>query len=127
MAIACDLRGDIYLTGYTRSFDFPVSNPIQESLMAEEPLGHDAFVSKLARFGDRLIWSTYLGGGGDDSGRAIVIDAAGTVYVAGHTSSDDFPVVAAFQPERKGEQPHSDAFVSRIAPPFIEWHLPSGA
>jgi len=72
---------------------------------------HEAFVSKLNPNGSALIYSTYLGGTGDDIGRGIAIDSGGSAYVTGQTGSSTFPLAAAFQSTLKGT---SDAFVSRL-------------
>src|SRR5713101_1404372 len=60
--------------------------------------GRDAFVTELGAGGSILVWSTYLGGTSDDGGAAIATDIAGNVYVAGATSSSDFPTALAIQP-----------------------------
>jgi WD40 repeat protein len=86
-AIAVDGEGYVYLTGYTKSPDFPTAKPLQADL-AE---GWDAFVAKVSPDGSRLIFSTYLGGNGDDFGNEIVLDQQGNIYVAGETQSTDFP------------------------------------
>ena len=58
-----------------------------------------------------MIYSTYLGGNGQDNGNSIAIDSAGNVYLAGGTSSSNFPAVNALQPANNG---YSNAFVARI-------------
>jgi uncharacterized protein (TIGR03437 family) len=107
--IAVDLQGNAYITGNTGSFDFPTVNPIQ----AKNSGSDDVFLAKLNATGSALIYSTYLGGSSLDSGSAIALDAAGSAYVVGTTSSSDFPVTNAFQAV-KGAQ--SDAFVAKINP-----------
>jgi hypothetical protein len=59
-----------------------------------------------------LIYSTYLGGNGADSGRSIAIDAARNVYVTGSTTSTNFPTVNAVQPNLNGTR--DDVFVTKI-------------
>ena len=109
--VGVDGSGDACVTGYTRSTDFPTFNALQPTLSGG-PDDYDAFVAKLNPQGTGLIYSTYLGGTDADSGRAIAVDAFGTAYIAGITSSRDFPVVNAFQPSFGG--PMSDAFVARL-------------
>jgi hypothetical protein len=113
-AIAVDAAGAVHATGYTDSPNFPVLSPLQASLAG----GQDAFVAKLNPTGSSLGFSTYLGGsrgspGLPEGGNAITVDAAGNVYVAGVTSSTDFRIAAAFQPQHNGGG--SDAFVAKIA------------
>jgi hypothetical protein len=109
--VATDMTGGIYVTGRTRSDDFPTLNPIQAGFQG----GEDAFVSKLDPQG-ALVYSTYLGGSGDDVGQGICTDQNGSAYVTGNTESLDFPTVAAFQPDFGGGSPIGDAFVAKIAP-----------
>ena len=61
-----------------------------------------------------LSYSTHLGGSADDSGEGITVDPAGAAYVAGHTSSTDFPTAKALQPTHEGIQ--GDAFVAKLNP-----------
>ena len=77
---------------------------------------HDAFVVKLKPDGSGLIYSTYLGGGGDDGAYGIAVDAAGDAWVAGYTSSADFPLRRplrnSYPQSARGEK---DAFVAKIS------------
>jgi PKD repeat protein len=91
--IAVDDEGYPYLVGTTNSPDFPVTGPIQSSLAGM----NDAFVSKLDRSGSSLVYSTYVGGTGDDYGNAIAIDGQKNAYITGSTSSDPFPVISRYQ------------------------------
>ncbi|HEV2491575.1 MAG TPA: SBBP repeat-containing protein [Terriglobia bacterium] len=106
--IAVDPAGSAYVTGYTASKDFPTMNPLQP----EHAGGYDAFVAKLGADGSALVYSTYLGGSGNDLGFAIAVDPAGSVTIVGETFSPDFPANDAFQPGRDGG---FDAFVSRLS------------
>ncbi len=111
--VGVDRWGQAWLTGYTKSTDFPTVNALQDSLGGG--LGDlDAFVVKLTADGGDIIYSTYLGGSDADTGRAIAVDADGGAYIAGITNSRDFPVVNALQPQFGG--PMSDAFVARLNP-----------
>jgi hypothetical protein len=90
-AIAIDSQGDAYVTGLTTSSNFPAVNAFEATLKSS---AGDAFVSELSPTGASLIFSTYLGGSGPtgDVGNGIAVDASGDAYVAGTTSSTDFPV-----------------------------------
>jgi len=113
-AIAVDPEGNTYVTGSTESVDFPTSAPLQPAL--SNPGGgpaSDVFVSKLSPDGSRLIWSTYLGGRGRDTGYAVAVGADGAVYVGGVTESSDFPQARAAQTAYGGGA--SDAFMAKIA------------
>lgn len=123
-AIAVDKRGNAYVTGNTLSPDFPVRNALQPHFGGGSDLG-DAFVSKLNASGSALIYSTYLGGKGDDDGNAIAVEA-GNVYVAGRTNSANFPTAHPFQSRlgggvcryeflSRGQAPCFDAFVAKLS------------
>ncbi len=119
-AIAVDPEGNTYVTGATESADFPTNAPLQQALNGIGPTS-DVFVSKLSPDGTRLVWSTYLGGRGRDTGYGVAVATDGSVYVTGVTESPDFPVARAAQSGYGGGP--SDAFVARIAAngTGIEW------
>ncbi|MBW1981852.1 MAG: SBBP repeat-containing protein [Deltaproteobacteria bacterium] len=104
--IAVDSSGSAYVTGFTDSSNFPSHNAYQG-----DQGGRDAFVIKLAAGGSTLAYSTYLGGGNDDLGRAIAVDGSGSAYVTGYTWSSDFPTHNAYQ----GDQGGLDVFVTRLS------------
>ncbi|MDQ2826774.1 MAG: SBBP repeat-containing protein, partial [Actinomycetota bacterium] len=115
--IATDREGNTYVVGSTESADFPTGTAFQPKLALSSAVGgstSDVFVSKINPAGTALLWSTYLGGGGRDTGYAVAVGPDGAVYVTGVTESPDFPLAKAAQ-GRYGGGP-SDAFVSRIAP-----------
>ena len=93
ISVAVDRKGYAYITGYTLSSDFPTVNPLPGGRGAL----NEAFVTKFNQDGSEVIYSTYLGGNGQDIGRGIAVDSAGHAYVTGETSSTDFPLVHAFQ------------------------------
>ena len=115
LGIALDSNLNAYVTGRTQSFDFPVKNAFQEKdrLNNSNEYAQEAFVAKLSAEGDQLLWSTYLGGSGGDSGKAIAVDSFGSAYVSGSTSSDDFPLADPMQAQRRGK---TDAFVTKFSP-----------
>jgi hypothetical protein len=77
-------------------------------------LASDAFVAKLNPSGSALIYSTYLGGNGIDSGYGIAIDSSGSAYIAGSTDSSDFPTTpGAFQTAFGGT---TDGFIAKLNP-----------
>ena len=89
--IAVDSLGQVYITGETRSVDFPIDAAFQSSFAG----GTDAFVSKLSPDGKSLVYSTYLGGsGGFEFGEGIAVDHSGNAYITGVTDSRDFPTTA---------------------------------
>jgi uncharacterized protein (TIGR03437 family) len=95
-AIAVDAQGNAYVAGTTASPNFPVtSGAFQTSALTKST---HAFVSKLNPSGSGLVYSTLVGGSGSETVAGIRVDAAGAAYVAGSTTSADFPVTAgAFQ------------------------------
>ncbi|MFH1374826.1 MAG: SBBP repeat-containing protein [bacterium] len=103
--IAADASGAAYVTGVTKSSDFPTENPYQT-----DQLGSDVFVTKLSSSGNSLVYSTYLGGSDGDHGRGITVDASGAVYVTGSTGSTDFPTENPYQTD----QGKSDVFVTKL-------------
>jgi uncharacterized repeat protein (TIGR01451 family) len=109
--ITVDSSGNAYVTGFTTSGDFPTTpGAFQISLFGVIT----AFVSKLDGSGTALLYSTYLGGSGDDEALGIAIDEFGQAYVTGKTTSGDFPVTGgSFQPFYGGGA--SDAFVTKLS------------
>src|SRR5262249_2667363 len=75
---------------------------------------YDAFVAQLSGLGSVLLYSTYLGGSGDDIGYGIAVDSAGSAYVTGLTASGNFPTVGAVQGTNGGG---GDAFVAKVSVP----------
>ena len=122
-AIGLDRSGHVYVTGSTESGNFPRAASLDPSLGGAK----DGFLAKLTPNGDRLVFSSYLGGAGADQINGMSIDSspdrAGAIYLTGETSSTDFPITAgtAIQPSSGGG---SDAFVTVLTPvavaPYIE-------
>ena len=111
--IGVDSAGNAYICGSTSSTNFPVVNALQGTFGgATFEGGRDGFVTKLNAAGTAFVYSTYLGGSGDDRGNAIEVDASGNAYVVGETTSTNFPTANAFQPTFGGGL--SDAFVTKL-------------
>jgi hypothetical protein len=108
--IAIDDDGNAYITGDTSSTDFPTRNAFQ-SAHGSGPFS--AFVTKLNSDGSALVYSTYLGGSGFDSGRSIAVDEKGHAYVVGAAGSIDFPLRNALQTTFGGGD--YDAFVAKLS------------
>src|SRR5581483_10088248 len=112
-ALALDALGNVFIAGQTKAADFPATNAIQPTcgLNAKQECTGDAFVARLNVDGS-LDWATYLGGSSEDAANGIALDAQGNIYVAGFTSSAEFPVFRGFQLTPGGE---GDAFVAKIS------------
>jgi hypothetical protein len=108
--LAVDASGNVYASGSTRSSAFPLVNPLQSSFGGSPS---DTFVLELNSAGSGLIFSTFLGGNGQDYPTGVAIDNFGTIYVAGVTTSTNFPTVNAWQKTIKGTL---SAFATKIAP-----------
>lgn len=112
LAVNVDAEGSAYMTGYTQSSDFPITEGAFQSELNGEA---DVFVTKLNPDGTALVYSTYLGGSGSEAGASIAVDAEGNVYVTGSTDSADFPTTAgAMQPAYGGGA--TDGFVTKLSP-----------
>ncbi len=105
--IAVDSLGAAYITGATKSSNFPTKNPLQSALMFE-----DAFVTKISPGGSQLSYSTYLGGTALDQGNDVAVDSSGNAYVVGRTYSDNFPMAYPLQGTNAG---YSSGFASKIS------------
>jgi hypothetical protein len=106
--IALDSSRNAYVTGYTKSTNFPTNHPLQPAH------AFDAFVTTLSPTGSALVYSTYLGGSNSsDIGYGIAVDSTGNAYVTGYTHSTNFPTKNPFQGANAGGY---DAFVTKISP-----------
>jgi hypothetical protein len=107
--IRLDSAGSAYVTGGTDSTNFPVTSG---ALQMTSSGGFDAYMTKLNPAGSGLVYSTYLGGSGFDRGDGIAVDSAGSAYMTGETTSNNFPTTSgAFQTALSGSE---DAFVTKI-------------
>jgi len=104
--IAVDAAGDAYVVGETRSADFPTANALYPNFTF-----FDGFVTKFNASGTALIYSTYLGGSGEENAHSIAVDTSGNAYVTGFTESSNFPTVNAVQSSLHGV---FDAFVFKL-------------
>jgi hypothetical protein len=130
--VAVDAAGNAYVTGFTDSPDFPVTNSIPGGVpglpnstnisgILDKSFGYypvDAFVTELDPSGSKLIYSTYLGGSGMDCGLGIAVDTAGAAYVTGFTYSSNFPTVNALQKQACTNSFYfnANAFIAKISP-----------
>jgi hypothetical protein len=111
--VAVDASGAAYVTGETRSSDFPTTPGALDTTFNG---GLDAFVLKLNAAGSGLVYSTFLGRAANDSGAAVAVDATGAAYVTGDTDSPDFPTTPGAFDITFNEGPihSSDAFVTKV-------------
>jgi hypothetical protein len=131
LGVAIDASGSAYVIGSTQSTDVPVINPLivdnsgttLNQLKGTPPNAQNAYIARISPAGSQLTMSAYLGGSGNsgDQGNAIALSTTGTgdIYVAGNTSSTDFPLnppapaVPVFGRSAYAGDP-SDAFVTKI-------------
>ena len=106
IAVAGD--GSCYVTGETISSDFPTQNAYDSTFNGGFV---DAFVSKFSTNGT-LLWSSYLGGNGNEAGEGIAITSDGSCYLTGRTASSDFPTLNAYDPTHNGNW---DVFITKFS------------
>jgi len=108
-------NGLVTVVGATKSVNFPIQTGFQSAIGG----GQDAFATRFdpSLIGSfQLVWSTYLGGSGDDGANGVVVDSNGVVSLCGATKSTDFPIVAgAPQGTAPGPAGQQNAFVSRLS------------
>jgi uncharacterized protein (TIGR03437 family) len=108
LSIALDISDNVLVGGFTLSPDFPVTaGAVDNAFGGSEPQNEfftsgDGFLTKLAASGASLIFSTYLGGAGDDAVTSVSAAADGTSWATGFTSSLNFPVSANALQSRYG-------------------------
>lgn len=105
--------GTLWIVGQSYSPDFPLAG---NSYQPTNAGSGDTFVAQLDPIAGALLYSTYLGGSGNDAAQKVRLDPKGRVVVTGFTQSSDFPILAgAIQPSYGGS---GDAFVY-ILNPFV--------
>ncbi len=117
--VAVDASGNAYVVGQTSSNNFPVTaGAFQTTNASPGPNSGDgdAFVAKFDSSGSSLVYSTYLGGTGDETGYGVAADPGGNAYVTGMTESNNFPVLNAAQPKYMGGSFFGDAFATKLNP-----------
>ena len=110
--VAVDAGGDVYITGSTPSTDFPIKTQNAYQVVNNGTPGN-CFLTKLDPTGSTLLYSTYLGGSGNDGCTAIALDSNGNAYVTGTATSTIFPVTPGTAIQTAG-QSTGLAFVSRF-------------
>lgn len=112
-AVALTPGGSAVVVGSTTSTDFPTKDAFQPGNAGGGSSSGDldAFVLEVSTVG-ALVFSSYLGGRGPDAATAVAIASDGSIFVAGESTSDDFPTRSAFQAARAGG---ADAFVAKLA------------
>jgi len=118
-AIALDSAGNAYVTGYTKSTNFPVTPGVFQPKCAScKQTFVDSYVTKINSSGSALVYSTFLGGNNADVGYAIAVDSTDNAYVTGYTYSTNFPTTpGAFQTTLGAV---TGVFVSKINPTASE-------
>lgn len=122
-SVAVDQAGAVSVVGSTYAATFPVTAGAFDitcgndgacgALDNDGYTASDTFVVKLSATGSSIIYATYLGGECDDEGYAIAVDSQGEAYLAGSTSSEDFPIEDAIQTSLNDE--NTDGFVTHLA------------
>ena len=102
-AVAFDRQGNVVVCGATSSSNFAW-------VPKATPRWGDAFVAKLTPNGSRIVWAKLFGGSLPDGANAVAVDAAGNIYVAGHTYSSDLPVTAG------AAQKQSGGYIAKYSP-----------
>jgi hypothetical protein len=118
--IAVDISGNIYITGYTVSSNFPIVNPGGQAYVDStigSPGTHDAFLVECNSTGSTRVWSTYFGGTAPDLAFGIAYEPGFGVYITGNTASTDFPVqvppdISFYQPTQGDGGTFNDMFVA---------------
>ncbi len=104
-----DATGIVYITGFTYSTNFPTLNPYQ----ANNAGVNDGFVTKLSSSGSTLIYSTYIGGSGNEYEYEIEVDSGGNAYITGYTNSADYPTLNPYQSSNSGSW---DTYITKFSP-----------
>src|SRR5437899_7076771 len=123
--ITVDTSGNAYVVGRTNSSDFPIIPGALDTTFGGGAT-NDVFVPQLGAAGTKLLYSTFLGGGADDWGNAITLDASANVYVTGHSRSSNFPTTpGAFRTAYSGFAETFVAKLSAVLAPAVKITSPS--
>jgi hypothetical protein len=101
--IALDAAGNIYVAGRTLSATLPGGTGTRAN--------YDAYVVKLNPSGSQALYTTFIGGNGDDGANGLAVDSSGQAYIAGYTLSSNLPVLNAYQGTLRGDW---DALVAKL-------------
>lgn len=107
--LAVNTSGEVFGCGRTYSTDFPIAGGVQSTSGG----GSEIFAFRLSAGGDTLVYSTYLGGSGEDEPRSLALTGSGQAVIAGWTNSANFPVANAFQSASGGGE--NDGFVTKLS------------
>jgi hypothetical protein len=113
-SIAVDSIGRIYVAGYTESTNFPTTAGVLQSTRVGQ---QDAYIAKLNPAGSVLMYSTLLGGSAHEGVAYIEVDPDGYLYIAGLTSSSNFPLTEGSFQSVVGSQ--YVAFINQAASQMI--------
>jgi Carboxypeptidase regulatory-like domain/Beta-propeller repeat len=146
--IALDKQNNVYVVGYTNSFAFPTTHPIQGEIDGRTAHFHtfqerfDGYLAKIDASGQFRVYSTYMGGPDNDEAFGVAVDAEGAAYVTGATDSTTpdptpdpsatppseptpaihFPITDnAFQKDPGGDGNSVDSFVTKVNPAGTEY------
>jgi hypothetical protein len=110
-SIAVDADGNAYITGYTSSPGYPATNGAFQTAFKGSS---DAFITGLNNKGNKLEFSTFLGGDQSNDGQSIAVDSSRNVYILGNTTSGNFPVTIGAYQTTLGY--HGNIFVTKFNP-----------
>src|SRR5262249_18773772 len=127
LGLTLDAAGNVYLTRNTPSTDYPLSSDAASRTFKGTQVSPHSFLTahasltEIAASGSALVYSSYLGGSGNDWGIGIALDPTGAIVVSGGTSSRDFPITSGVVQSRLAGAPDlflptGDAFLTRFAP-----------
>jgi len=116
IAIAVDEEDNVYITGQTMSSDFPTTDGcFDDSYNGSGDGAGDVFALKLNPEGSQLLYSTFIGGDGEDWGGGIVLDGDNNSYLTGHTNSTGFPTTEGCFDDTYNGTGQSDVFVAKLS------------
>jgi hypothetical protein len=111
--VAVDNTGALYAGGTTKSPDLPLQNPLRSYVAPASGNFQDGFVVKLSPAGNSVVYSSYIGGSGDDFIFDVKVDSAGALYLLGNTYSTDIPQLDSLQTTSRGQQ---EVFIMKLKP-----------